>query len=789
MPFRPREASADRLPFRTVARVGQHLASPPTRRHGWSSRLNSVVTRVWLVALLLSFWFPTSFVQAESPSLDAVFVLRFAPPMLPYPAARRESRTDLYHGVAIADPYRWLEIPTAAETRDFIRAQNELTQRFLNASSERQRTRHWIRQRLETLASHEAASVPSHRGGRLYYLSNQAGGAQPVLVSRREGESQANVVLDPAQSGDGTLSLSGWRVSLDGHYLAYGVRRRGADRREIRVRDLWTLNDLPDRLHDAPYSDLIWTEDHRGFYYCRVETDGRHAVCFHQVGDPQDRDTRIWETSGRGELWLDCALTDDAAQLVIRESTGLDRDHRVFIVDRRRPDVAARQLFAGLDAQFQFVGGQHGTLWFTTDWEAPRGQVVAVELAGLPPLPSSSRPSLPPSSPRTLADVPNPAQPWADAASACSLRTVVPESADTLRDANLVGGKLVLRYLHDAVSRVFVHHVNGQRAYELKFAEPGTVVGLEGQRGDSHTYFAHSTYTAAPSVYRLDVATGGCELLHRSRVPFREGDYETVLTSCQSSDGTRVPVTLVGRRGMARNGGQPTLLVGYGGFNIPLTPAFSLSNLVWLEMGGLLAVANVRGGGEFGREWHAAGRRHLKPNAIDDFIAVAEWLVRQGYTQPSRLAISGRSNGGLLVGAAMTRRPELFAAALPGVAVLDMLRYHQWTLGRAWIPEYGSADDPRDFATLIGYSPLHQVRSGREYPATLITTAEYDDRVPPAHSLKFAATLQACQAGERPVLLRVDSRAGHGGGVSIGTWLDATADSLTFLADALDAAP
>jgi prolyl oligopeptidase len=717
---------------------------------------------------------------------------------MPYPVARRETQIDLYHGVAIADPYRWLESPATAETRDFIRAQNELTQRFLAATSERQRTRQWIRQRLETLASHEAASLPTRRGGRLYYLSNQTGGAQPVLMSRREGETHASVVLDPgrlwdvaddsaarglgppnspesstrAGAGEGALSLSGWRVSQDGHYLAYGVRRRGADRREIRVRDLWTQRDLPDRLRDAPYSDLIWADDQRGFYYCRVDSDGRHAVCWHRVGDQQADDMRIWETSARTDLWLDCALADDAAQVVIRESTGLDRNHRVFVVDRRRPDAPVRQLFAGLDAQFQFVGGQHGTLWFTTDWEAPSGRLIAVDLAATPPSDLSSR---------TAA--------IADAASPCSLRTVVPASTLTLREANLVGGKLVLRYLHDAASRVFVHHLSGERAYELKFAEPGTVVGLDGQGDDSHTYFAYSTYTKAPAVYRLEVASGRCELLHRPRVPFSAGDYETVFTSCQSPDGTRVPVTLVGRRGLARNGDHPTLLVGYGGFNIPLTPAFSLSNLVWLEMGGLLAVANVRGGGELGREWHEAGRRRHKVNAIDDFVAAAEWLVREGYTQPRRLAISGRSNGGLLVGAAMTRRPEMFAAALPGVAVLDMLRYHQWPLGRAWIPEYGSADDPRDFATLLAYSPLHQVRSGRAYPATLITTAEHDDRVAPAHSLKFAAALQACQAGERPVLLRVDSRAGHGGGVAVGTWLDAAADTLTFLADTLDTAP
>lgn len=379
--------------------------------------------------------------------------------------------------------------------------------------------------------------------------------------------------------------------------------------------------------------------------------------------------------------------------------------------------------------------------------------------------------------------------PWLDAASACSLRTVIPESADTLRDVNVIGGKLVVRYLRDAASRVVVHRIDGQRMYELKFAEAGTVAGLEGQASDTHTYFAHSTYTTAPSVYRLEVATGRCELEHRPRVAFRADSFETVQTSCESPDGTRVPLTLVGRRGVPRTGDRPTLLVGYGGFNIPLTPAFSLSNVVWLEMGGLLAVANVRGGGEFGREWHAAGRRQSKPNAIEDFVAAAEWLVRQGYTQPSRLAISGRSNGGLLVGAAMTRRPDLFAAALPGVAVLDMLRYHQWPLGRAWIPEYGSADDARDFATLLAYSPLHQLRPGQAYPATLITTAEHDDRVPPAHSLKFAAALQACQAGERPVLLRVDSRSGHGGGVSTATWLDAASDSLTFLADTLGAGP
>lgn len=727
------------------------------------------------------------FAQAESPNPDVEFVLgHFAPPALAYPFARREPRIDDYHGVAIADPYRWLESPDSTDTRVFIHAQNEFTQRFFQATSERQRTRARIRQRLESLTNYNAVSVPARRGDRLYYLSNESGGSQPSLMSRREGDTRSSLVLAPDQlsgragdarsASEGALSLSGWRVSHDGRHLAYGVRQRGADRREIRVRDLSTQRDYPEQLQDAPYSDLIWSSDHRSFYYCRIEADGRHAVYLHRIGEDQSRDSRVWARASHGDGWLDCALTDDAAQLVIRESIGLDRDHRVFVVDCRFPTRPARQLFAGLNAQFQLVGGHDGTLWFATDLEAPQGRVVAVELAAAGPYDSA-------------ADMRAKHDSAEEAAAPCSLRTVIPETADTLRDANLIGGMMVLRYLRDAASRVRVHRLDGERAYELKFAEPGTVVGLDGDTGDSETYFAHSTYTSAPCVYRLNVATGQCELFHRPRVPFQSDDYETITASCPSSDGTRVPLTLVRRRGAAQNGDQPTLLVGYGGFNIPLTPAFSLSNLVWLEMGGLLAVANVRGGGEFGRRWHEAGRRHSKPNAIDDFLASAEWLVRQGYTQPNRLAISGRSNGGLLVAAAMTRRPELFAAALPGVAVLDMLRYHQWPLGRAWIPEYGSADDPRDFTTLLAYSPLHQLRPGRVYPATFITTAEHDDRVPPAHSLKFAAALQACQSGDRPVLLRVDARSGHGGGVATGTWLDAAADSLTFLADTLGARP
>lgn len=683
-----------------------------------------------------------------------------------YPPTRRSPQEDVYHGVTVADPFRWLEAadePAAAETQAWVRAQNALATSYLAALPQRAR----IRQRLEQLANYERMSIPTLRGDQAFYLTNAHSGTHPQLVVADASLRGPRVLLDISQlSADGSVALSGWRVSGDGRYLAYGLASAGSDWRQIRIREVATGRDLPERLDWVKYSDLAWDGEQRGFYYSRYDApapgqehtavSSRQKLYYHALGEPQAADRLIYERPDQPDWAFDSQVTEEGRFLVVRVWRGADRASQFLVRDLHDSDGSFVVLFPGFDAASRFVGSEGPTLWFLTDLEAPRGRIVAVDASHLDQL--------------------SPPIPW---------REVVPEADDVIQSASVVDQRLLVRYLHQAASRVVVYDLAGQRQYALQFAERGTVEGFTGRRADRQTFFAHSSCTSPVTIYRCTPATGECVAVHAPRLAFPSDAYETRQVIGTSRDGTPVPLTVVARKGLPLNGQHPTLLVGYGGFQIPLTPTFSLTHVVWLEMGGVLAFAHVRGGGEFGRDWHDAGRGVRKQNSIDDFVAAAEGLIEQGYTSPRRLAIAGRSNGGLLVGAALTQRPELFAAALPGVAVLDMLRYQKFTIGRAWIPEYGSVDDPAEFRALLAYSPLHQAQTPRSYPATLITTADHDDRVVPAHSYKFAAQLQATQQAPRPVLLRVESRGGHGPGQSSHRWLETAVDTLSFLAATL----
>jgi prolyl oligopeptidase len=705
-----------------------------------------------------------------------------------YPPARRADVVDDYHGTLVPDPYRWLEDPDSDETRAWIEAENALTEAFLAAVPARAR----IRRRLTELWDYEKYGVPFKRGGRYFLFQNDGLQNQSVLYTLDRLDGAPRPLLDPnLLSPDGTVALSGVAVSEDGTLLAYGLSVSGSDWQEWRVREVATGADLPDCLRWIKFSGTSWAHDGSGFFYSRYaepnektmfeEANYFQKLYFHRLGTSQDEDVLIYERPDEKEWGFDGEVTEDGRYLVITVWQGTERRNRVFyweIGDGRR-DVGGSSPGAGrdgtaghvaggdrpaagnghsplpvvallndFDAAYHFIGNDGPLFWFQTDLDAPRGRVIAIDIR---------------------------------APARASWREVIPEAAETLEGVSLVGDRFIARYLKDAHARVRVFALDGTHERDVVLPGLGTVEGFGGRRTDKETFYSFTGFTTPTTIYRYDVTTGESTVFRRPRVDFDPDDYETTQVFYPSMDGTRVPMFITHRKGLVRDGNLPTYLYGYGGFNISVTPAFSAAMLVWMEMGGVYAVANLRGGGEYGEEWHRAGMKHRKQNVFDDFIAAAEWLIAQGYTSPRRLAIGGGSNGGLLVGACLTQRPELFAAALPAVGVMDMLRFHKFTIGWGWVSDYGSPDDPEDFKALYAYSPLHNLRPGTAYPATLITTADHDDRVVPAHSFKFAAALQAAQGGPAPVLIRIETKAGHGAGKPTTKLIEEAADRWAFL--------
>ena len=673
-----------------------------------------------------------------------------------YPDARLGDVVDVHHGTPVPDPYRWLEDPDSAETRAWVTAQNELTFEVLAGLAQRAE----IRARLEALWDYERYSLPVVRGGRFFFTRNDGLQEQAPLHVADSATDEGRLLLDPSSfSADGTVSLADWRPSPDGTLLAYATSDGGSDWRRWRFLEVETGRHLPDELTRNKFGVLGWMEAGAGVVYARFErpTDGaelhqRNAsneVCLHLLGTPEAEDLRLRAASPEGH-WLWPSVTHDRRAVVITErdtTAEKDRVELLSLVGASRG--RGLELIGGFDAQYDFVGDDGERFWFQTDQGAPNGRLIEIELA---------RPQR---------------EHW---------RELVPEREVALEHASAVGGHLLLSYLRDAHSELRVHRLDGRLVRTQELPGLGTAGGFGGELGDERTYFSFTSFTTPAEVWSLDVAGGQTELLRRPQVDLDPTDCEVRQVFYASADGTRVPLFVVHRRGLERDGRAPTWLYGYGGFNNSLTPYYSTSRRVWLERGGVLAIPNLRGGGEYGEAWHRAGTKLQKQNVFDDFIAAAEWLIAEGYTSPEHLAIAGGSNGGLLVGACMTQRPELFRVALPAVGVLDMLRYQHFTVGWAWARDYGTAEDPGEFAALHAYSPLHNLREGVRYPATLITTGDHDDRVVPAHSFKFAARLQA--AGEahagHPYLIRVETRGGHGMGKSTSMIIDELADQLSF---------
>ena len=677
-----------------------------------------------------------------------------SPAGLQYPATSKGTVVDTYHGVQIADPYRWLEELDTPETRAWVEAQNKLTFGYLGEIKEREQ----LRARLTKLWNFERFGMPIREGGRVFYSKNDGLQNQSVLYTADSLTGTPRVLLDPnTLSADGTVALSGLSISDNGKLLAYGLASAGSDWQEWHVRDVATGQDRPDVLKWVKFSGAAWTKDNKGFFYSRYDEPTAGAMVaknefqklyYHKLGTPQADDILVYERKDQPKWGFGAEVTDDGRYLILGVWEGSADKNRVFYQDLR-PGVGKGkvvELLNAFDAQYAFVGNDGPVFHFQANKDAPRGKLVAID---------TRKPN---------------------ASDAASWTTLVPEAPETLRGVSAIGGQFILNYLKDAHSQVVQVDKKGKRVREITLPGIGTAYGFAGEKSDKDTFFQYTSYTTPATIYRHDLASGKSEVYRQPKVDFDPTQYETSQVFIKSKDGTQVPVFLSHRKGLAKDGQNPTYLYGYGGFNIALTPSFSVADLTWMEMGGILAVANLRGGGEYGQQWHEAGTKLRKQNVFDDFIAAAEYLVAEKYTSPAKLAIGGRSNGGLLVGAAITQRPDLFAAALPGVGVMDMLRFHKFTIGWAWMSDYGSSDDPQEFKALHAYSPLHNLKPGTKYPATLVHTADHDDRVVPGHSYKFAAAMQAAQSGANPVLIRVEVKAGHGAGKptskQIEEWVD-----------------
>jgi prolyl oligopeptidase len=684
-----------------------------------------------------------------------------AQPAPAYPAARRADQADDYFGTRVADPYRWLEDVDSPETRAWVEAERQVTGRYLAALPEREP----IRRRLTELYDYPKYGVPFREGGRTFWTQNTGLQNQSVLYVQDSPGATPRVLLDPnTLSSDGTVALSTYRVSPDGRLMAYGISAAGSDWQVARVRDVATGRDLPDSLQWLKFSSLPWTHDGRGFFYSRYDepTSGNaltnenqfQKLYYHRLGTPQSAD-RLVAQDREHPMWrFSAQVTEDGRYAVIYQSEGTDPRSRVSVIDlggaaAPRVDAPARPLFTEFDAAYDVIGNDGPVFYVRTDKDAPRARIIAVDL-------------------RT----PAPAG-W---------RTVVPQAADAMEDVALVGSRFVVSYLKDARSDVRLFSLTGQPRGSLTLPGIGSIGSISGRRADRDFYYSYVSFLNPSTVFRHDLATGRTETVRAPRLTFDASRFVTEQVFVRSKDGTRVPMFVTHRRGMPMNGENPTLLYAYGGFNISMTPYFSPAALVWLEMGGVYAVANLRGGSEYGEEWHQAGTHEHKQNVFDDFIAAAEYLQAQHYTRPGKLAIQGGSNGGLLIGAVMNQRPELFGVAFPQVGVMDMLRFHRFTVGRGWISDYGSSETEAGFRTLYAYSPLHNLRQGACYPPTLVTTADHDDRVVPGHSFKYAAALQAAQGCANPTLVRIETRAGHGAGKPTSKVIEEIADMWAFAA-------
>ncbi len=670
-----------------------------------------------------------------------------------YPQTRKQDLVEKLHGQDVPDPYRWMEDLDSDEIKDWIDAQNEVTFDFLKQSPLRKK----IQNRMTELWNYEKYSAPFKRAGRYFFMFNNGLQNQDVLYWMKNLEAEPRLLIDPnTLSEDGTVALSGAAVSRDGQYLAYGLSEAGSDWQTWHVRRVDDCQDLEDRVDWVKFSGASWDKDSQGFFYSRYEepegaalkqSNYFHKLYYHKLGTPQSDDKLIYERPDQKEWLFNGVVTEDGNFLIIYVSHGTASENGVFYRDLSDSDAEVGELLRDFDAEYILVGNQEGRFFFKTDYQAPQHQLIAMDI---------SQPK---------------AGDW---------ETLIPEGDDKLEFIDYVGGRFVCTYLHHAAHQVRFFKTDGSPDGDLELPGPGTVIGFSGRSDDPETFYKFSNFTTPGTVYHIDLETRKSEIFRSPVLAFNPEDYATEQVFYKSKDGTRIPLFISHRKDLEVNGDVPTYLYGYGGFDISIPVSFSVPNLVWMEMGGIYAQAHLRGGGEYGREWHEGGMKTNKQNVFDDFISAAEVLVEEGYTRKAKLTIGGRSNGGLLIGACMTQRPDLFGVCLPNVGVMDMLRFHKFTIGWAWVSDYGSPDNPEEFAFLKAYSPYHNIQPGVAYPPTMVMTGDHDDRVFPAHSFKFAAALQAAQAGNAPVLIRIETRAGHGAGKPTAKLIEEFSDMWTF---------
>ncbi len=675
-----------------------------------------------------------------------------------YPKPRKSDQVDDYHGTKVADPYRWMEDSKSAETKAWIEAENTLTDSYLETIPEREA----IKARLTELWNYERFSAPSKVGNKYIYTKNDGLQNQSVIYIADSVNDPGRVFFDPNKlTADGTAALGGSSFTDDGKLWAYGVAVAGSDRTEWKIMEVETGKYLPDTLRPNRQGGVSWLNDNSGFYYSRfpdAETGSElksanffQKLYFHKLGTPQSEDYVVYERPDNKEYFVGGGVSEDGNWLVINVGKGTERMNMVYFKNLTMEKAGILPLVTDLKNSYSFIGNDGPVFYFRTDKDAQRGKVVSVNVLA-----------------------PNPV--WND---------VIPEAAETLNGVQFVNNQFVLNYMKDAYTKIRIFDTKGVLVRDVELPGIGSAGGFGGKRKDSDTFYSYSSFNAPPTIYRYDMKTGKSSLFRQAKVKFNSGDIEVKQVFYPSKDGTKVPMFIVHKKGIALNGANPTLLYGYGGFNIPQTPGFSVARLPWLEMGGVYAVACIRGGSEYGKEWWANGAKLKKQNVFDDFIAAGEWLIENNYTSNKKLAIQGGSNGGLLVGAVLNQRPDLFGAALPAVGVMDMVRFPKFTIGWAWTSDYGSPDNAEEFKALYAYSPLHNVKAGAKYPPTMVTTSDHDDRVFPAHSFKYAAALQAGQGGDAPILIRIETKAGHGAGKPTTKQIQEQADIYGFLVKSL----
>lgn len=679
----------------------------------------------------------------------------FAQTKLEYPQAKKVEQVDNYHGTSVSDPYRWMETTDTPDVQSWIEAENKITDGYLDTIPQREA----IKEKLTKLWNYEKYSAPSKRGKHYFYSKNDGLQNQSVMYIADSINDPGRVFFDPNKlSTDGTVALNGVSFTDDGTLMAYALSTAGSDRTVWNVRDVETGKDLPDTLKPNRQGGVSWLKDNSGFFYNRFpdaeqgkELRGNNffqKLYFHKMGTDQSEDYVVYERPDNKEYFIGGNVSEDGNWLIISIGKGTSRKNMVYFKNLSAEKAPIMPLVDNMDANFSFLGNDEGKFYFRTDKDAPFGKIVSVDAV------SKDRA-------------------WKD---------IVPETKDAMTGVNILNNQFVVNYLKDAYTQIKIFGLDGKPVREVVLpGKYGSAGGFGGQREDWETFYTYSSFNTPPTIYRYDMKTGKSELFKQAKVDIVPDNYVVKQVFYASKDGTKVPMFIVHKKGMKLDGNNPTILNGYGGFNIPSTPGFSVSRIVWMDMGGVYVLANLRGGSEYGEAWHEAGTKLKKQNVFDDFISAGEWLIANKYTSNKKLAIQGGSNGGLLVGAVLNQRPDLFGAALPAVGVMDMLRFPKFTIGWAWTSDYGSPDNADEFKAIYAYSPLHNVKPGTKYPATLITTADHDDRVFPAHSFKYTAAMQAAQAGDAPILIRIETKAGHGGGKPTSKIIEEQADVYGFL--------